>query len=357
MSFRGIVVEQDVQAGRIQNHSAEVTDLPESLLDGSGGENRVDIDVEYSGINYKDGLAIAGKPGVARTSPLIPGIDLVGRVSASADDRFTPGETVVLTGGGIGESAHGGLATRARVSGDYLVARPVGLSARQAAAIGTAGFTAMLSVLALEREGIRPEHGPVIVTGSSGGVGSVAIAVLAHLGYEVIAATGRAETEADYLQGLGASEILDRRKLAEPGPALQKRRWVAGVDTAGSHTLVNLIAQTRDEGVVTTCGLAQGPDLPGSVMPFILRGVTLVGINSVTAARDLRQQAWQRLTSDLSSSLLDEMTSEITLDQAPARAEEILQGRVRGRTVVSLANGLGTTDLAMSRLKDHPDFT
>lgn len=338
MSFRGIVIEQDVRAGRIENHSVQVTDLPDSFLDASGGDAPVDVDVLYSGINYKDGLAIAGRPGVARISPLIPGIDLVGRVSASEDDRFSRGEVVVLTGGGIGESAHGGLATRARVSGDYLVPLPEGLSPRQAAAVGTAGFTAMLSVLALEREQISPERGPVVVTGASGGVGSVAIAVLAHLGYEVIAATGRAESEADYLHALGASTILDRRELAGPGPSLQKRRWAAGVDSAGSHTLVNLLAQTQDEGVITTCGLAQGPDLPGSVMPFILRGVTLVGINSVTAPRHVRQRAWQRLASDLRSDLLDEMTSEITLDEAPARAEEILQGRVRGRTVVSLAN-------------------
>lgn len=336
MSFRGLVIEQDVQAGRIQNHRAQAVDLPESFLDGSGGDAPITVDVMYSGINYKDGLAIAGKPGVARTSPLIPGIDLVGRVSRSDDPRFTPGEAVVLTGGGIGESAHGGLATRARVSGDYLVALPEGMSARQAAAVGTAGFTAMLSILALEREGIRPEQGPVIVTGASGGVGSVAIAVLSRLGYEVVAATGRGESEADYLHALGAREILDRRELTGPGAVLQERRWAAGVDTAGSNTLVNLLAQTRDEGVVTACGLAQGPDLPGSVMPFILRGVTLVGINSVTASRDLRQRTWKRLAEDLSSELLEKMTSEISLEHVPARAEEILQGQVRGRTVVSL---------------------
>ncbi|WP_022923712.1 MDR family oxidoreductase [Serinicoccus marinus] len=336
MSFRGIIIEQDLQAGRIQDHRAEVTDLSESLLVGSGGDEPVDIDVMYSGLNYKDGLAIAGRPGVARISPLIPGIDLVGRVSASKDARFAPGETVVLTGGGIGESAHGGLATRARVSGNYLLALPEGVSARQAAVIGTAGFTAMLSVLALEREGVAPDQGPVVVTGASGGVGSVAVAVLAHLGFEVVAATGRVDSEGDYLRGLGASQVLDRRELADPGPALQKRRWAGGVDTAGSHTLVNLLAQTRDEGVLTTCGLAQGPDLPGSVMPFILRGVSLVGINSVTASRDLRQRAWRRLADDLSSDLLETMTSEISLDEVPARAEDILQGRVRGRTVVSV---------------------
>jgi acrylyl-CoA reductase (NADPH) len=292
----------------------------------------------YSGVNYKDGLAIAGEPGVARTSPLIPGIDLVGRVTASADDRFAAGETVVLTGGGIGEAAHGGLATRARVSGDYLVALPEGLDARRAAAIGTAGFTAMLSVLALEHEGVRPDQGPVVVTGAAGGVGSIAIAVLSRLGYAVTAATGRAETEADYLHRIGAAEIIDRRELSEPGRALQRRRWAAGVDTAGSVTLSNVLAQTRDGGAVTACGLAQGSDLPATVMPFILRGITLAGINSVTASRELRARAWRRLSSDLRTDLLDEMTTQIALDEVPARADAILQGKVRGRTVVSLAD-------------------
>ncbi|MBK0419767.1 oxidoreductase [Leucobacter sp. CSA1] len=337
MGFRGIVIEQTVDGGRIREHSAELRDLPESFLDGSGGDAPVDVDVLYSGVNYKDGLAVSGKPGVVRTSPLIPGIDLVGRVSASADDRFSVGETVVLTGGGAGEATHGGLAARARVSGDYLVALPEGLDARRAAAIGTAGLTAMLSILALEHEGADPERGPVVVTGAAGGVGSVAVAVLASLGYRVIAATGRADSEAEYLHRLGAAEILDRRELSEAGPALQKRSWAAGVDTVGSNTLVNVLARTQDDGAVTACGLAQGADLPGTVMPFILRGVTLVGINSVTASRELRQRAWERLSSDLPADLLDEMTTEIPLDDVPARAEAILHGRVRGRTVVSLA--------------------
>ncbi|MFT0846935.1 MDR family oxidoreductase [Actinomycetaceae bacterium L2_0104] len=336
MSFRGIVIEQTVIQGRIQEHNVQVRELPESFLDGSGGDSPIDIDVLYSGINYKDGLAIAGKPGVARTSPLIPGIDLVGRVRESADERFTPGETVVLTGGGIGESSHGGLATRARVRGDYLVTLPPGFDARRAAAIGTAGFTAMVSIMALEREGVLPGHGPIVVTGAAGGVGSIAVAVLAKLGYSVSAVSGRAASESDYFHGLGASEILDRREFTEEGPALQKRRWAGGVDTAGSTTLANILAQTRDNGTVTTCGLAQGSDLPTTVMPFILRGITLVGINSVTASRELRQHAWQRLARDLRFDLLDEMTTEIRLDEAPARADAILRGQVRGRTVVSL---------------------
>lgn len=336
MSFRGIVIEQTVEKGRIRDHSAEIQDIPESFLEGSGGDAPVDIDVMYSGINYKDGLAVAGKPGVARTSPLIPGIDLVGKVTASKDDRFSPGQTVVLTGGGAGESAHGGLATRARVSGEYLVALPEGFDARRAAAIGTAGFTAMLSILALEREGLTPDDGPVVVTGAAGGVGSTAIAVLAKLGYSVTAATGRVESQGDYLRKLGATDIIDRSELSEKGPALQKRRWAAGLDTAGSTTLANILSQTQDEGVVTTCGLAQGPDLPATVMPFILRGVTLVGINSVTAPRAVREQAWKRLADDLSTDLLDQMTDEITLDDVPARADAILAGEVRGRTVVSV---------------------
>ncbi len=336
MTFRGILIEQNVIKGRIQEHNAQLRDLPESLLDGSGGDKPVDIDVVYSGVNYKDGLAIVGKPGVARTSPLIPGIDLVGKVSASADERFTSGETVVLTGGGIGESTHGGLATHARVSGDHLVGLPQGIDARRAAAIGTAGFTAMLSVLALEHESVRPEQGPVVVTGAAGGVGSIAVAVLSELGFSVTAVSGRATSEVDYLHRLGATEILDRHDFADAGPSLQKRRWAGGIDTAGSTILANVLAQTRDNGAVAACGLAQGPGLPTTVMPFILRGITLAGINSVTAPRELRELAWQRLASDLRFELLDEMTSQITLEEVPARAEAILAGQVRGRTVVTL---------------------
>lgn len=336
MTFRGILTEQTVEQGRIIEHRAELRELPEEFLDTAGGENPIDIDVLFSGINYKDGLAICGRPGVMRASPLIPGIDLVGEVTASADERFEEGQTVVLTGGGLGEDAHGGLAERARVSGEHLITLPEGITARRAAAVGTAGVTAMLSILALEQAGLQPDHGPVLVTGAAGGVGSVAVVVLAKLGYQVTAVTGRAESQGDYLRELGAAEILDRGEFAETGPPLQKRRWAGAVDAVGSSTLANVLAQTQDEGAVTACGLAQGHDLPVTVMPFILRGVSLIGINSVTAPRKLRERAWRRITSDLSATLLDAMTEEITLDQVPATAEAILAGEVRGRTVVRL---------------------
>ncbi|GAA1156075.1 MDR family oxidoreductase [Nesterenkonia sandarakina] len=337
MTFRAALIEQRLDGGRIQDHQADLQDLPEEFLDGAGGDAPVDIDVHYSGINYKDGLALAGKPGVARTSPLIPGIDLVGEVTASADPQFRPGDAVVLTGGGIGEAAHGGLAQRARVSAKYLVKLPDGLSERRAAAIGTAGFTAMLAVLALEHGGVRPEAGEVVVSGAAGGVGSVAIAVLNTLGYSVTAVTGRAQEQGEYLRSLGAANLLERSELAETGPALQKRRWAGGIDSAGSATLANILSQTDDGGTVASCGLAQGHDLPTTVMPFILRGVTLAGINSVTASPELRAWAWSRLARDLPMELLDEMTQEITLDQVFDQAEQILAGQVRGRTVVNLA--------------------
>lgn len=336
MTFRAALIEQTVERGRILDHRARLEDLPEDFLEGAGGEAPVDVEVHYSGINYKDGLALAGRPGVARSSPLIPGIDLVGEVSGSADPQFSLGDVVVLTGGGIGEAAHGGLAERARVSGKYLVKLPEGLTPRRAAAIGTAGFTAMLAVLALEHGGLRPEAGEVVVSGAAGGVGSVAIAVLSRLGYQVTALTGRVQEQGDYLRHLGAAQLLDRGDFAETGPALQKRRWAGGIDSAGSATLANILSQTQDGGTVASCGLAQGHDLSTTVMPFILRGVTLAGINSVTAPAGLRQQAWARLASDLPLELLDEMTQEITLDGVFERAEQILAGQVRGRTVVAL---------------------
>lgn len=336
MTFRAALIEQTLERGRVQDHEATLKDLTQDFLDGAGGDAPVDIAVHYSGINYKDGLALAGKPGVARTSPLIPGIDLVGEVTASADPSFAPGDVVVLTGGGIGEAAHGGLAERARVSGKYLVKLPEELSPRRAAAIGTAGFTAMLAVLALEHGGVQPEAGDVVVSGAAGGVGSVAIAVLNQLGYQVTAVTGRVQEQGEYLRHLGAAELLDRKDFAEVGPALQKRRWAGGIDSAGSATLANILSQTDDGGTVASCGLAQGHDLPTTVMPFILRGVTLAGINSVTATPELRAQAWARLASDLPLELLDEMTQEIPLDGVFDQAEQILAGQVRGRTVVNV---------------------
>lgn len=330
--FRAIVIEQQTDAGRITAHSAELRTVDDTFL--MPGD--VTVAVEYSGINFKDGLALAGKPGVVKTSPLIPGIDLVGTVEASEHERWTSGDRVLLNGSGIGEKQHGGLAERARVGGDQLVRLPDGLTARQAASIGTAGFTAMLSVLALERQGVSPDQGDVLVTGSAGGVGSVAIAVLAALGYAVTASTGRAGEQGDYLRGLGASTVLDRAELSEPGKPLQSQRWAAVVDAVGSHTLANALAQTRYGGTVTACGLAQGAELPATVMPFILRAVTLVGINSVDAPLELRERAWSRLATDLDLGLLDGMTTTIPLADAVGRADEILTGRVRGRTAVDV---------------------
>ncbi len=335
--FRAIVIEQETDAGRILAHTAEVRRLTDALL--MPGD--VTVAVEFSGLNFKDALAIAGRPGVARTTPLIPGIDLVGTVESSDDPLWSPGDRVVLNGSGIGESHHGGLAERARVGGGSLVRVPDALSSEQAAAIGTAGFTAMLSVLALERGGVSPsstrEAGlSILVTGAAGGVGSVAIAILAKLGYPVTASTGRAAEEFDYLTRLGATSIVDRAELADPGKPLQRQRWSGVVDVAGSHTLANALAQTVHGGTVTACGLAQGYDLPATVMPFILRAVTLVGINSVDAPLGDRQAAWARLAADLDPELLDGMTTTIPLADAVPRAPELLAGRVRGRTVVDV---------------------
>jgi acrylyl-CoA reductase (NADPH) len=335
--FRAIVIEQQVDGGRIASHSAEVRTVGDDFL--MPGD--VTVAVEFSDLNYKDGLAIAGRPGVARTSPLIPGIDLVGTVEESADPRWAPGDRVVLNGAGIGESHHGGLAERARVNGEALVRVPDQLTSEQAAAIGTAGFTAMLAVLALERNGVDPQQvaesgSSVLVTGAAGGVGSVAVALLAKLGYPVTASTGRVEEQGDYLQDLGASEIIDRSELDGPGRPLQSQRWAGAVDSVGSQTLATVLAQTRYGGTVAACGLAQGPDLPTTVMPFILRAVSLVGINSVEAPAALRETAWRRLAVDLDEEALAAMTRFIPLAEAIPAADDILAGRLRGRTVVDV---------------------
>jgi acrylyl-CoA reductase (NADPH) len=335
--FRAIVIEQEIEGGRITAHTAEVRRVSDDFL--MPGD--VTVAVEYSDLNYKDGLAIAGRPGVARTSPLIPGIDLVGTVEASEDPRWRPGDRVVLNGDGIGEKHHGGLAERARVRGDALVRVPDSLTSAQAAAIGTAGFTAMLAVLALERHGLDPAEvrasgTSVLVTGAAGGVGSVAVALLAGLGYPVTASTGRAEEQAGYLTDLGAEAIIEREELADPGRPLQQQRWAAAVDSVGSHTLANALAQTRYGGVVAACGLAAGPDLPATVMPFILRAVTLVGINSVEAPAALRDTAWRRLGDSLDEEALAAMTSFLPLADAIPAAGDILAGRLRGRTVVDV---------------------
>jgi acrylyl-CoA reductase (NADPH) len=335
--FRAIVIEQETEGSRILAHTAELRRLSDALL----MPGPVTIAVEYSGLNFKDGLAIAGRPGVARISPLIPGIDLVGTVEESDDPRWSPGDRVVLNGSGIGERHHGGLAERARVDGGALVRVPDALTSEQAAAIGTAGFTAMLAVLALERNGVTPgstrEAGlSILVTGAAGGVGSVAVAILAKLGYPVTASTGRVSEESAYLERLGATAIIDRAELSDPGKPLQSQRWSGGVDAVGSHTLANALAQTAYGGTVTACGLAQGSDLPATVMPFILRAVTLVGINSVDAPLPQREAAWTRLATDLDPALLAEMTTSIPLADAVPRSADILAGRVRGRTVVDV---------------------
>ena len=330
--FRAIVVTRTEDESGKRTQSAALTTIGnDDLMDGD-----VTVAVEFSSINYKDGLALMGRPGVARVWPLIAGIDLVGTVESSADPRWAAGDRVILNGAGIGESHHGGLAERARVSGASLVRLPEGVSAARAAAIGTAGFTAMLAVLALERGRVTPDSGDVLVTGAAGGVGSIAVALLAARGYRVVASTGRAEELGDYLRGLGAAELLDRHTLDEAGKPLQTQRWAGAVDSVGSFTLANILAQTHQGGVVASCGLAQGADLPTTVMPFILRAVTLAGINSVEAPPALRQEAWNRLAAELDFDQLDGLTTVITLEDAFTAAADILAGRVHGRIVVDV---------------------
>jgi acrylyl-CoA reductase (NADPH) len=331
-TFRAWWVSKETDASEKATQTASLRELTDSDL--IAGDTLVSV--QFSSINYKDGLALCGRPGVVRTWPLVPGIDLVGTVESSDLPDWAPGDVVVLNGAGLGESANGGLAQRARVNGSSLVRVPDALGPLRAAAIGTAGFTAMLSVLAVERRGIDPGDGPVLVTGAAGGVGSVAVAILAGLGFTVVASSGRADSEGEYLTRLGAAEIIDRAALSEPGRPMQSERYAAVVDAVGSHTLVNAIAQLRYGGVATACGLAQGADLPATVLPFILRGVSLIGINSVDAPLALRQEAWSRLERDLDVDLLDAMTEVVPLAAAVERAENILSGGVRGRTVVDV---------------------
>jgi len=327
--FRAIVVNKTESA-----YTATLSTVDESAL-LSTGDHDVLVEVDYSTINYKDGLAITGKSPIIRKFPMIPGIDCAGTVLESADARFKNGDAVILNGWGVGETHPGGLAQYARVKGDWLVHKPAAFTARQAMAIGTAGYTAMLCILAIEREGVTPANGEVLVTGAAGGVGSVAIAVLAALGYRVVASTGRMH-EANYLQGLGAAEVIDRTELSSPGKPLGKERWAAVVDSVGSHTLANACASTKAEGVVAACGLAQGMDLPTTVAPFILRGVILHGVNSVTAPRVRRETAWQRLAQTLDLKKLDAMTCEISLSEVQQKAVDILAGNIRGRLVVDV---------------------
>lgn len=298
-------------------------------------EGDVTVRVEWSTVNYKDGLAITGKAPVVRRFPMIAGIDFAGTVEQSSHPDWKPGDKVVGNGWGMGETHLGAYAEKARVKGDWLVRLPDGMSARDAMAIGTAGYTAMLAVMALERHGLKPADGPMIVTGAAGGVGSVAIAILSKLGYHVIASTGRM-TEADYLRGLGAAEVIDRNELSAPAKPLGKERWAGGVDSVGSTTLANLLSMTKYRGAIAACGLAAGMDLPTSVAPFILRGVCLLGIDSVQCPIELRREAWGRLARDLDHTKLSEITQEISLDQVIDTAPKILDGKVRGRIVVKI---------------------
>ena len=311
---------------------ARMVDLTEAdLMDGD-----VDVRVDYSTVNYKDGLALTGKAPVVRTWPLTPGIDFSGVIERSDHAGFKAGERVVLNGWGVGETHHGGYAQRARVKSDWLVRLPETISNARAMAIGTAGYTAMLCVMALERQGVTPDKGDVLVTGAAGGVGGVAIALLAKLGYRVIASSGRKATESDYLTGLGAAEVIDRAELSEPGRPMGRERWAGVIDSVGSHTLANALAQTKYGGAVAACGLAQGMDLPASVAPFILRGVTLAGVDSVMCPAPRRREAWARLGKDLNLSRLDAMTQRASLADVPALGEAILAGQVRGRVVVDV---------------------
>jgi len=324
--FKAIVISKSGDAQQCAVRDAETTELP---------EGDVTLKVDYSTVNYKDGLAITGKAPVVRKFPMVPGIDGAGTVTASSHAEIKTGDQVILNGWGVGESHWGCLAQQARLKGDWLIKRPAQFSARQAMAIGTAGYTAMLCVLALEQHGVTPGDGEVLVTGAAGGVGSVAIALLAKLGYRVVASTGR-QNEAEYLKSLGAAEIIDRATLAAPGKPLAKERWAGAVDTVGSHTLANICASMRYRGAVAACGLAGGMDFPSSVAPFILRGVTLAGIDSVMAPRALRVEAWNRLARDLDPARLDAITHEIALAEAIPAAAEILAGKIRGRLVVNV---------------------
>lgn len=311
--------------------TAEITEIDErDLMEGD-----VTVAVACSTLNYKDGLAVTGRSPVVRRWPMIPGIDFAGTVESSTHPDWKPGDRAVLNGWGVGETHYGGYAGKARVKGDWLVPLPKALSEEQAMAIGTAGYTAMLAVMALERQGITPDRGPILVTGAAGGVGSVAVAVLSALGYGVVASTGRTQ-EADYLRHLGASEVIDRAELSGPGRPLGKERWAGVVDSVGGHTLANALAQTRYGGTVAACGLAQSMDLPGSVAPFILRGVSLTGIDSVMAPQPLRRAAWERLATGLDPAKLAAMTTSATLEDVLRLAPEILDGKVRGRVVVRI---------------------
>lgn len=325
--IKGILIEKD-ESG----YHANLTTINEEQLP----EGDVTVQVNYSSINYKDGLAITGKSPVVRQFPMVPGIDLAGVVIKSSNTNYNVGDQVLLNGWGVGEKHWGGLAQIARLNGQWLIPLPSGLTAKQAMAIGTAGYTAMLAVMALEKNGVTPQQGKVLVTGANGGVGSFAIAILSRLGYHVIASTGRPQ-ESDYLINvLGAKDIINREELSSPGKPLLKERWLGAVDTVGSTTLTNVCASTTYGGTVAACGLAQGMDFNGTVAPFILRGISLVGIDSVMRPYQDRILAWQRLANILDETILNQISSEITLDQVISAAEKLMKGQIRGRLVVTL---------------------
>jgi acrylyl-CoA reductase (NADPH) len=324
--FKAIVINKDDKGYR-----AELGQLEESAL--PAGDVRVRV--QYSTLNYKDGLAITGKGPVVRSFPMVPGIDFAGEVLESTSPEFKVGDAVLLNGWGVGEGHWGGLAQQARVKADWLIPLPKGFTAKQALAIGTAGYTAMLCVMALQKHGVKPADGEVLVTGAAGGVGSFAIALLSKLGFTVVASSGRPQ-EAEYLQSLGAAEVIDRSSLSEPGKPLARERWAAVVDSVGSHTLANACAATKSEGAVAACGLAQGMDFPGSVAPFILRGVTLYGINSVTVPKAKRIAAYEQLSALVDLKTLDAISHEISLGEAIQYADALMKGTVRGRVIVDV---------------------
>ncbi|MBZ9727230.1 oxidoreductase [Mesorhizobium sp. CO1-1-11] len=326
-AFKAILVSRDAE----KKQSVAVTDLTDAdLMEGD-----VTIAVEATTVNYKDGLAISGKAPVIRRWPLVPGIDLAGTVISSSNPDWRKGDKVILNGWGVGETHFGAYAGRARVKGDWLVPLPEGMSAHDAMAVGTAGYTAMLCVMALERHGILPERGPVVVTGAAGGVGSVAVSILSSLGYHVIASTGR-NAESPYLINLGAAEVISRDELNQPAKPLAKERWAGGIDSVGSHTLANVLSMTSYGGAVAACGLAGGMDLPSSVAPFILRGVSLLGIDSVMAPKAVRLEAWRRIGSDLDVDKLASLSTTIGFDGIIGAAHDIVDGKIRGRVVVDM---------------------
>ncbi len=325
--FNAILLSKDDDNFSCQQVQLNADQLPDEA---------VEIDVEYSTINYKDGLAITGRPGIVRNWPIVPGIDLTGTIAASQDPNWQAGDRITLNGWDVGEKHWGGLAQKARSKPEWLTRLPETISTFHGAAIGTAGYTAMLCVLELEEHGITPDKGPVLVTGAAGGVGSVAVAVLAKLGYEVTASSGRGDTEDDYLKALGASQVIGRDEFSGELRPLGSAKWAGAVDVVGSTTLAQVISETQPHGCVAACGLAQGADLPGSVIPFILRAVTLAGVNCVYEPAARRDLAWERLARDLDLDKLDMMTQEVGLGEVPQVAADILEGKVRGRVVVNV---------------------